>query len=615
MGGGSLRVDRGARRAVTAVLLLVAAATAGVVTGGAVPAAADGPTVVVSPDHVVDGQTVGIDISGFPAAPSSAVNVVVQCAAAVVAAPQQAPSLCSPRSILSFGGTPPPHVDWTVAATFVSYDGSHSVDCVADPEGCVAGFVQVDNPFGAMTVTASAFDEIFLVNIFSGTPTRRLSDGDAVTVTGRNVAPGDWSIVQCDRAFLLDPTPAQAAALCATPQPVTPDVGAFTAELVVHEPLVPAGAGAEPVTCGATDCVVVLLSASSTGDPVGASFGISFGPPTLTAVPDHDLIEGQLVTVTVDGAPAGDVLLYECDLPVPPTASQANCLLIIGGAVGDTGSASVTFNVVAQLEVSGGPVIDCRATDCVFAVYDGDHQLVAQTTPLTFAPAPTLTLEPSTGLLEGTDMTLTADHLLPSAPYIVQRCKGDLCDDGQQPTTTAGGTLTATVPASQLLRSGSQFGYCRADCEVVVRSLNPSPALRAPYTMADGAVAASPSTGLGDGQTIHVTGTDLMPTYAGPTIWIFPTGGWALTQCDKAVLDSPSLFSALVNCAAAPVTRAVTVSGSTFDETLDVRATITRIVGGTTDCTAAPGACVVGLFRFEQDGSASAHFTPVTFAP
>jgi hypothetical protein len=64
----------------------------------------------------------------------------------------------------------------------------------------------------------------------------------------------------------------------------------------------------------------------------------------------------------------------------------------------------------------------------------------------------------------------------------------------------------------------------------------------------------------------------------------------------------------------APPTRAVTIDGSTLDTDIEVNATISRILGGTTDCTDTPGACVVGLVRFELDGSLSTHLAPTTFA-
>ena len=137
--------------------------------------------------------------------------------------------------------------------------------------------------------------------------------------------------------------------------------------------------------------------------------------------------------------------------------------------------------------------------------------------------------------------------------------------------------------------------------------------LRAPYAMAAGELTAMPSEGLADGQEVAVSGRDLMTTYGGPPLGPFPTGGWAITQCDRAVLDQPSLLGVFLHCAILPPTRPITVATSTLDTTVAVQAAITKILGGTTDCTTAPGACVLGLVRFEQDASLSTHVVPLTF--
>jgi hypothetical protein len=63
------------------------------------------------------------------------------------------------------------------------------------------------------------------------------------------------------------------------------------------------------------------------------------------------------------------------------------------------------------------------------------------------------------------------------------------------------------------------------------------------------------------------------------------------------------------------LTPPLTVEQPTLDLAAELPATITRILGGTTDCAAAPGACVVGLVRFEQDGSLTSHLVPVSFEP
>jgi hypothetical protein len=112
---------------------------------------------------------------------------------------------------------------------------------------------------------------------------------------------------------------------------------------------------------------------------------------------------------------------------------------------------------------------------------------------------------------------------------------------------------------------------------------------------------------------VHLSGTDLMPSYDGPGFGPFPTGGWALTQCAADVVHDLSLLRVFTECSVAPPTRAVTVDGSTLDASFEVRSTINRILGGTTDCAASSGACVVGLVRLEQDGSISSHLTPIAF--
>jgi hypothetical protein len=79
------------------------------------------------------------------------------------------------------------------------------------------------------------------------------------------------------------------------------------------------------------------------------------------------------------------------------------------------------------------------------------------------------------------------------------------------------------------------------------------------------------------------------------------------------VLEDLTLFGVFTQCSLPPPTRPVDVAGSTLETTFPVESTITKILGGTTDCTASPGACVVGLVRFEQDATLSAHVVPVEF--
>jgi hypothetical protein len=373
---------------------------------------------------------------------------------------------------------------------------------------------------------------------------------------------------------------------------------------------------------GVRALLVVLLSVGLVvADAAPTRAGNSFGPAALTVSPSAGLVGGLPLVVRISGAPPGVLDVFLCGVPVADTVPDARCLRVNIMMIDDTGSAAVSINAQTRIVTPDGETeVDCRAEPCALAVFDTAGQLVAQTSPLGYGPAPTLTLEPDTGLLEGDLMFVTAHGLLPDSPYELQHCARNNCDVGVLSGTDADGVIHATLVTSQLVNNVNlNYDYCRDVCRVLVSPSFPlggPPGLEsveAPYAMAAGTLAASPDSGLDDGQQVHLTGAELMPTYNGPIRWIFPTGGWAATQCDEAILLDQTLAGALTHCAAAPTTRGVTINGTTLDSTIDVQATIAKIVGGTTDCTAAPGACVVGLIRFEQDRSLSTHLVPISF--
>jgi len=246
-------------------------------------------------------------------------------------------------------------------------------------------------------------------------------------------------------------------------------------------------------------------------------------------------------------------------------------------------------------------------------VFDGAGTRLGEA-PIGFAPPPALALAPSSGLVDGQSLALTGTHLVPGAAYRVLHCRAFDCNAGRTVDAAGDGTLAVEVAALQRFTAGGRPVVCRTGCSVrVLRDAGGQQIERLAYAMATGSLSAAPDTGLADGEAVQVTGSELMASYAGAPILGFPTGGWMLAQCDRRLLDELSLGGALTHCAAAPTTRPVEVPGSSLTALLEVRATIPRILGGTTDCTAAPGACVVGLVRFEQDGSYSAHLVPVSF--
>lgn len=573
-----------------------------------------GPTVAVSPEHVGDGVYAEMVVSGFPEAPPDGATLLVQCDGEVTTAPvTEGPALCFVIRTLATDGPPPTFAVWPVVGSFTTVDQSRVVDCATEPSGCVAGVATLSDPVDDPTsVIASAFDDLEFSNAVTGAPTGGLEDGDTVAVRGVGMTPGDWSISQCGRDFLADPSPERASALCAAPLPVAVSDGAFEVGLVVHDPLTPTGGGS--LSCDPPGCVVVM---SSPGDLAASHFGISFGPTSLTFAPHRPLPNGARVTLTTQASVSRELHARLCALPLGPTLPESHCGFFDAPiVVADTGEGTGTTFAFSAVFTPDGE-LDCRVVSCAYAAFDAsgqtpDDPTVAVSPPLELLPLPSVTIEPSDGLLDGDSMTVTGHDLIPNISYLLLQCAPRFVCDVTEHPVGPDGTLQATLTASQVV---DQFGYCRTDCVVMLQPRATFGDLATgSYSMAAGSLAATPDSGLSDGQTVRITGDDLMPTYDGPSVFGFPTGGWALTQCASAVLDQPTLLGAFTHCSAAPPTRAVTIDGSTLDTEIDVSATINRILGGTTDCTDTPGACVVGLVRFELDGSVSTHLVPITFA-
>jgi hypothetical protein len=251
---------------------------------------------------------------------------------------------------------------------------------------------------------------------------------------------------------------------------------------------------------------------------------------------------------------------------------------------------------------------------------------------MSIAESPVLTLTPSIGLHDGDPIAVRATGLTPGWGATVRRCSNGtsfVCESLASRIADQYGRITTTVPAAQRLSdtesqpdgsTRTRHAYCTDQCTISVSqsywngvewvSVYDQSRL---YKMATPRVTATPSTGLTDGQSVTVVGSDLQPTYAGPTV-LLPTGGWAVTMCDAAVGTRPNLVQLFQHCAMPPGFGPVAVPGSTSSTTVRTPRTITKILGGTTSCGASPGACVIGLSRWEQDGTVSVVFTPLTFA-
>ena len=161
----------------------VAEVAAGLLVAAAVvqvgPAAAQTPpTVEVTPDAIVDGGQVEVDISGdFPVGYTAL--VVCESAAATTSGSER--SQCGVLTLLAIPGLPPAHVSAAVPARSTSFDGTRTIDCDTAPGGCVVGVVTVQDT-SATIVLAKAFEPITFLPSLTASQSRGLTDGATVTV-------------------------------------------------------------------------------------------------------------------------------------------------------------------------------------------------------------------------------------------------------------------------------------------------------------------------------------------------------------------------------------------------------------------------------------------------
>jgi hypothetical protein len=361
-----------------------------------------------------------------------------------------------------------------------------------------------------------------------------------------------------------------------------------------------------------------------------------------TASPNTGLLPGDHVTVTGTGFAAGqyDQLWCPPDLDPSDPTIDPGCLV---RAPTITVGADGTFTSDFQVDRTSGPWLEevlCGegADACTLAVSTGvpgaAGAIVVATVPLEMVPE-TLTVTPSSGVLDGQSVALEGAGLYPNSSSIVLRCPNGTSRDaydqlGRCDVLQDGGFLhlvadsagrgSVTVKQEVLIGWGGQYQQtvCTDQCHVRILVASNTRFREAPFTFAEADVEVTPDEGLADGQAVQVDATGLALSYAGDPVWIFPSGGWSLAQCDADVQvgtggSGPSLGDLFDLCAAAPTTRGVTVDANELHETIEVRSQFTSYLGREVDCGSAPGACVVGLARLEENGTITTHLTPITF--
>ena len=442
----------------------------------------------------------------------------------------------------------------------------------------------------------------------SVTPSRNLGDGGLVIVAASGLDPGTGSIAQCD-----GPPGGQRRCSVAVPARVS-STGSLRKSVAVRTSFADDGGGQG--SCGEVCWLEVRRANVTLAAPV------SLGPARLVVADSAPLEAQAFAWYRLIGFPGREARVAECVLPLGDTLDASDCAGTQDVSLDTSGSqrSAALWANADLLTVAGARRIDCRVEPCVIAGFSADGEPVAAAA-LRFRSPLGISLAPADGLIDGDAMTVTVNGLPPSGEVALVHCmagSSSVAARCERPLPAlrradSNGLVRATLLARQRLTTAGGDGVCRASCTIAAVAADGSLIAEAPYVMASPSVSVTPATGLTDGQLVTVAGSGLQPSYAGPLIFL-PTGGWSLAQCDMAVGTAPNLTSVLQHCSVPPAGGQVQVSAPTSTSTVAVRASIPRILGGTTDCTASEAACVIGLFRWEQDGTVTSAFVPLSFA-
>jgi predicted esterase len=486
---------------VAAALVLIAPAARTVTPAAArtvAPAAPQqaGPTISVDPDaDLVDGTPVTVDVSGVGA---HAPVYAVQCTAGA----DDVFEHCA-FSDLVFGetdGAGHAALSLKVDAVLTLGDGTHEVDC--RPSACAIGVV--GESFDLVAMATLHFDPgapLAPPPTLTVTPDEELTDLQTVEVSGSGLVWSDFArvaqcataplnVFDCDFDSVLDVD--------------TRDSGSFTADFRVSAVI--ATENRDAVDCRSPGaCVLAVMSTESTSPAKSAFAPLSFDPETevivgnITVAPDHDLVDGQTVSVTGTGFPPDTfVSFYVC----APGHVADGCQWTPDFApVDGAGNFRADIAVSAVVPSDDGE-IDCRTTaePCVLVATPGSPSSPrAARAPLHFdpdsplLPSPEIAVEPSTNLPDVATVTVSGQHFAPRGDVSVMMCRTgsdfEGCDPQADTFLSPDGSGAFTIQLGVAARFESWDGErvdCRDDpgCKVVAEDWVRQRRATAPLTFA-----------------------------------------------------------------------------------------------------------------------------------
>ena len=345
------------------------------------------------------------------------------------------------------------------------------------------------------------------------TPAEALADGQTVTVTGSGFVPGEAvGIVQCSLEAARPDRGGEGAGVDACDiAPFTAleadDLGAVTGTYAVQRALTTAWTGTVDCAERPGRCIVVIGSVSDYDRSGG--FGVSFATeglapvavPTLAVSPAEDLADGDTVTVTGSGFPAGSTAsLSLCSLDPStcwaigpqggePSGSGAPPP---GALADDAGSFEVSAAVWRHLPgPEPGTYVDCALSPCVVRATSAERLDEAGTIEVEATiPAPvrlgfrgggggptpaTIAVSPTEGVSVGDVVTVTGAGFRPAEEVVVLQCvteraAGDLidtCAEISEATITVDGAGRFEVSVETVAMRMSRPAVCdeTGDCE------------------------------------------------------------------------------------------------------------------------------------------------------
>lgn len=593
------------RRAGVAVLLLVLVPS----LSSPPPVGAQTPafTVAVEPaTGLRDGQSVTVTVAG----PFEDGVVIRQCATGAT----DTRGCASPEGVyVDRGGSDPSSTTVVVDNAIGLLDGT-TLDCRL-PAACelVAGDPSSPDRSAAASLSFDPAAPLVAPPTLAVAPASGLGDHDEVTVSGDGFRAGEYlQVVQC-RAGGAFPDDCDRSSWQDVREGGFVDDGTFTQQVTVDALFLAVAGGIVDCRLDGACALVAVDAEEAASVALGFDPAAALRPPVMTVTPSAGLVDGQLVDVEVDGSRGP---LRQCTAAAPEPASCGRARYLDSDDAGGPPSARTRFAVDASFRTSGGTAVDCRTTTCTLVAGDVEDPGDAAVVVLGFdpdgqlRPSAVVTVEPSSGLVDGQGVTVRATGFLPGVGVEVAQCPpaGQAqpgCDGyGSYERTDDTGSFVATLSVDAVVTAvdGAPVD-CRSSaepCTLVVRpfdgdddvvvvalGFDPDGVLLPPPT-----VAVEPSTDLADGLVVTVRGTGVRPGWV--AVHQCPAGAAAASSCDRIGFGQAG--------PAGDLAASVEIQGSVRDAD-----------GQAVDCTGSPGGCVL-VVRNERGGAPS-NAVPLSFAP